>query len=144
MATTCSEGLPISPTENKSVTESVISSGSKSVSRSPSISSFNTKEDRWPSLVVSKEPKRYSRRPPADQNYFDVCFPTMHLYQKPKSKGTKSAWAEAYGSSYENWSVVDTGNSVTLLPIPESQHAHSSSVHCTANPLGEKKAVCCE
>nr|CAD7448220.1 unnamed protein product [Timema bartmani] len=70
MATTCSEGLPISPTENKSVTESVISSGSKSVSRSPSISSFNTKEDRWPSLVVSKEPKRYSRRPPAVNMYF--------------------------------------------------------------------------
>lgn len=55
MATACSEDLPLSPTDTKSVTESINSSGSKSVSRSPSISSI--KEDRWPALVVSKEPK---------------------------------------------------------------------------------------
>lgn len=55
MATACSEDLPVSPTDSKSVTESVNSSGSKSLSRSPSISSM--KEDRWPALVVSREPK---------------------------------------------------------------------------------------
>ncbi|PSN57582.1 hypothetical protein C0J52_00499 [Blattella germanica] len=53
MATACNEDLPISPTDNKSVTESINSSGSKSVSRSPSLTSI--KEDRWPTLVVSKE-----------------------------------------------------------------------------------------
>lgn len=55
MATACNEDLPLSPTDTKSVTESINSSGSKSVSRSPSNSSI--KEDRWPALVVSKEPK---------------------------------------------------------------------------------------
>jgi hypothetical protein len=55
MATACSEDLPISPTDNKSVTESINSSGSKSLSRSPSVSSI--KEDRWPALLVSREPK---------------------------------------------------------------------------------------
>ncbi|XP_069702850.1 RUN and FYVE domain-containing protein 2 isoform X1 [Periplaneta americana] len=60
MATVCNEDLPISPTDNKSVTESNNSSGSKSVSRSPSISSI--KEDRWPVLVVSKEPRMVVKR----------------------------------------------------------------------------------
>lgn len=55
MATACSEDLPISPTDNKSASDSLNSSGSKSVSRSPSISSI--KEERWPILVVSREPK---------------------------------------------------------------------------------------
>ncbi|KAJ9579990.1 hypothetical protein L9F63_004373, partial [Diploptera punctata] len=55
MANACSEDLPISPTDTKSVTESNNSSGSKSVSRSPSLTSI--KEDRWPVFVVSREPR---------------------------------------------------------------------------------------
>lgn len=60
MASACSEDLPISPIDATSVTESVNYSGSKSLSRSLSNSSI--KEDRWPALIVSKEPKTGMRR----------------------------------------------------------------------------------
>ncbi|PNF23376.1 hypothetical protein B7P43_G13174 [Cryptotermes secundus] len=60
MASACSEDLPISPIDTTSVTESVNSSGSKSLSRSPSNSSI--KEDRWPALIISKESRTGVRR----------------------------------------------------------------------------------
>lgn len=48
----CSEDEPISPLENRSYSSlnSPVAIESRSVSRSPSVSSF----DRWPSLLVSR------------------------------------------------------------------------------------------
>jgi hypothetical protein len=73
MASACSEDLPISPIDTTSVTESINSSGSKSLSRSPSNSSI--KEDRWPALLVSKEPKTGVRRVIKCKSiYFTIIF----------------------------------------------------------------------
>jgi len=98
MATACNEDLPLSPTDTKSVTESINSSSSKSVSRSPSNSSI--KEDRWPALVVSREPKIGVRKgiKCKPQHRFQCCLLKFFITLYALNVSCKLFWYTLYFS----------------------------------------------